>query len=216
MGARVLIVDDDGFTRSLLVATVTGLGHVVVGDCANGADAMKAAAAEPPDVALLDLDLGSGPTGADVGHGLRRRLPKLGIVILTSYEEPRLMGSQLRVPEGAIYLVKQSVSEPREIDRAIRLAREPRAHTQASGARDFESAVRRLSDGQVEIMRLVADGLTNAEIGRRRYMSEHAVGKAVARLVKQLDLDYGSGDNPRVLVTQAYFAMTGAARPRRD
>lgn len=47
-------------------------------------------------------------------------------------------------------------------------------------------------------------------------MSEHAVGKAVARLVTQLRLDYGEGDNPRVLITQAYFAMTGAARPRRD
>lgn len=216
MGARVLIVDDDGFTRSLLVATVAGLGHVVVGDCANGSDAMKAAEVEPPDVALLDLDLGSGPTGADVGHGLRRRLPSLGIVILTSYEEPRLMGSRLRIPDGAIYLVKQAISEPREIDRAIRMAREPRTHTPASGSRDFTSAVRGLGDGQVEIMRLVAAGLTNAEIGRRRHMSEHAVGKAVARLVKQLGLEHGDGDNPRVLITQAYFAMTGSARPRRD
>lgn len=216
MGARVLIVEDDSFTRSLLVATVTGLGHVVVGDCANAADAMRAAASETPDVALLDLDLGAGPTGADLGHALRRALPAIGIVLLTSYEEPRLMGTRLRIPDDAVYLVKQAVSQPTEIDRALRLAREPRAHTSASGGVSVDSRAQGLSDGQIEIMRLVASGLTNAEIARRRYMSEHAVGKAVARLVTQLHLDYGDGDNPRVLITQAYFAMTGAARPRRD
>lgn len=213
---RVLIVEDDNFMRSLLVATVSGLGHVVVGDCASGADAMQAAHAERPDVALLDLDLGSGPTGADIGHALRRDHPALGIVMLTSYEEPRLMGTRLRIPERAVYLVKQSVSRPHEIDRALRLAREPRSHTSASDSAQVISRASGLSDGQIEIMRLVASGLTNAEIGRRRYMSEHAVGKAVARLVTQLKLDYGDGENPRVLITQAYFAMTGAARPHRD
>jgi DNA-binding NarL/FixJ family response regulator len=213
---RVLIVEDDNFMRSLLVATVSGLGHVVVGDCASGADAMHAAKAERPDVALLDLDLGSGPTGADIGQALRRDYPALGIVMLTSYEEPRLMGTRLRIPDRAVYLVKQSVSRPQEIDRALRLAREPRAHTSASESAQVISRARALSDGQIEIMRLVASGLTNAEIGKRRYMSEHAVGKAVARLVTQLKLDYGDGENPRVLITQAYFAMTGAARPHRD
>lgn len=216
MGARVLIVEDDGFTRSLLVATVSSLGHTVVGDCATAADAMKAAAAEPPDVALLDLDLGGGPTGADLAQGLRRYWPGMGIVLVTSYEEPRLMGTRLKIPDGTTYLVKQAISQPHEIDRAIRAAREPRAHTSASAPASLDSRARGLSDGQIEIMRLVASGLTNAEIARRRCMTEHAVGKAVARLVKQLGLDYQEGDNPRVLITQAYFAMTGAARPRRD
>lgn len=126
------------------------------------------------------------------------------------------MGTRLRIPEGAVYVVKQSVSRPQEIDRALRLAREPRSHTSASEGAQVISRASGLSDGQIEIMRLVASGLTNAEIGRRRYMSEHAIGKAVARLVTQLKLDYGDGENPRVLITQAYFAMTGAARPHRD
>lgn len=212
----MLIVEDDDFTRTLLVATVRGLGHEVVGDCASAADAMRAATAQSPDVALLDLDLGDGPTGIDVAHALRKAQHAIAIVILSSYEEPRLIGARIAIPERAVYLVKQSIAEPDALARAIRIAAEPSSHTQASARGKVRSRSSGLTDSQVEIMRLVAAGYTNAEIARRRYMSEPAVGKAVARLVKQLDLDYEAGDNPRILIAQAYFSMTGAARPRRD
>lgn len=213
---RVLIVEDDDFTRTLLVTAVRALGHDCVGDCATAADAMRIASAHAPDLALLDLDLGDGPTGVDLGHALRGRDPAIGLVILSSYEEPRLLGVRLQIPDRAVYLVKQSIGDPDSLGRALRIAADPTVHTAASTppAREKRSAA--LSDGQVEIMRLVAAGYTNAEIGRRRYMTEHAVGKAVARLVKQLELDLAPGDNPRILIAQAYFAMTGSARPRRD
>lgn len=213
---RVLIVEDDDFTRTLLVTAVRALGHEVIGDCSTAADAMRIAQGQSPQLALLDLDLGDGPTGVDVGHALRSKNPSIGLVILSSYEEPRLLGIRLQLPERAVYLVKQSIGDPDNLGHALRIAVDPTVHTPASGpaARDKRSAT--LSDGQVEIMRLVAAGYTNAEIAKRRYITEHAVGKAVARLVKQLGLQNEPGDNPRILIAQAYFAMTGSARPRRD
>ena len=72
-----------------------------------------------------------------------------------------------------------------------------------------------LSDQQIEIMRLVAAGLSNAEIGRRRCMTEAAVGKAVARLIRQLDLRASQDQNQRVLIAQRYFELTGATSARR-
>lgn len=213
---RVLIIEDDDFTRVLLVSAVRALGYDVVADCSTASDGVRAARGQQVDLALIDLDLGDGPTGIDVARALRNRNPGLGVVILSSYEEPRLLGVRQHIPDRAIYLVKQSIGEPDSLGRALRMAAEPSTHTPASRHPQQTIRAAALSDAQVEIMRLVAAGYTNAEIAKRRYMSEHAVGKAVARLVKQLRLDYSPGDNPRILIAQAYFSMTGSARPRRD
>lgn len=213
---KVLIAEDDGFTRALLLSTVSNLGYEVTGEVATAAEAMKSALRLAPDIALLDLDLGQGPTGVDVANSLRKRYPNIGIVILTSYEEPRLFTSKLKLPANAIYLVKQFISKPTDIDWALQASRESSFHEKLNRAREITSRSQSLSEGQIEIMRLVASGLTNVEIGKRRYMSAHAVNKAIARLVKQLGLEYGAADNQRVLITQAYFMMTGSARPRRD
>lgn len=65
-------------------------------------------------------------------------------------------------------------------------------------------------------MRLVAEGYSNAEIARRRSLTEPAVAKAVARLVKQLELDVGDNDNVRVLITRAYYDLIGTSAVRRE
>ena len=73
-----------------------------------------------------------------------------------------------------------------------------------------------LSEGQWEILRLVAAGYTNAEIARRRSLTEDAVNKAITRLVRQLDIEVGKDDNARVLLSQAYNRITGRASERRN
>ena len=96
------------------------------------------------------------------------------------------------------------------------LALGPQASISGTVAPSAMVGGRRLSDNQVEIMRLVAEGFSNAEIGRRRHLTDAAVEKAIARLIKQLELQPGRNDNPRVLVTQAYFALIGSTQVRRD
>ena len=63
-------------------------------------------------------------------------------------------------------------------------------------------------------MRLVAEGHSNVEIGRRLHLTERGVAKAVSRLVKQLGLESGADGNVRVLITQAYFQYSGQTHPR--
>ncbi|MEK9810592.1 MAG: LuxR C-terminal-related transcriptional regulator, partial [Candidatus Nanopelagicales bacterium] len=67
----------------------------------------------------------------------------------------------------------------------------------------------------VEIMRLVASGLSNAEIAKARGIEEASVAKAVARLISQLDLSSTHARSPRVLITQAYFGFVAGAMPTR-
>ena len=212
---RALIVDDDDFIRVLLTRTLESFGFTDVDDCATAADAMKSAKAANPRLAILDLDLGAGPNGIDLAHGLRKFLPALAIIILSSYQDPRLLGANREMPDGAVYLSKRQVSDADILNQTIeRVLEHPRAT--APGAPEASFAGRKLSDNQVEIMRLVAEGYSNAEIARRRFLTEPAVEKAIARLIKQLGLTPGKEDNSRVLITQAYYELIGATQVRRD
>lgn len=210
-----LVVDDDDFTRVLLARTLETLGHGDVLQAADAASAMRLADAQRPDLAMVDLDLGPGPNGIDLAHGLRRLVPAIAVIILSSYQDPRLVGSTRPMPLGAIYVSKRSVGHTRVLEEAVaEVLNAPLA--ERAGPAPASPGSRKLSDNQVEIMRLVAEGYSNAEIARRRSLTEPAVAKAVARLVKQLDLQAGANDNLRVLITQAYYELIGSSHVRRD
>ena len=205
----VLIVDDEDFTRMALGAVVTGLGHRVLSQAASVVEAMDAARTIRIDVALIDLDLGEGPTGIDLAHGLRAVQPHVGLLLLSSYLEPRFMGRRSRgLPERAEFLTKQELGDANLLgDALIRaVAGEVPAHPPVSPA-----AVQApdLTDAQIELMRLVAAGYSNAEIARQLWITEAGVNRAVTRLVKQLDLEVTKERNPRVLIARAYADIAG-------
>ncbi len=215
MANRIIVVEDDGFTRMLLAGQLEQLGYSVVAHTASAADALDAARVHRPHLALLDLDLGRGPTGIDLAHGLRRLLSDIGIVLLTSYADTRLTGEHRPLPPGSIALVKRSLDDASMLDAALRMAVDPMQRV-ALASRLPDTISPRLSDGQAEILRLVANGFSNAEIARRRQLTESAIVKAVARLVQQLALEPRPGDNQRVLLAQAYFDLAGTSGSRRD
>lgn len=208
--ARVLVVDDDDFTRTLVTTLVESLGHTVVARAGAVSEAMVLADGSGIELAVLDLDLGEGPTGLDLAHGLRRLLPNIAIVMLTSYGDPAWMGQRREPPIGARYVVKGSVNDPQVLADAIASAL---ADPLATDTRLRNEAP--LNEGQWEILRLVAAGYTNAEIARRRSLTEDSVNKAVTRLVRQLDIEVSKDDNARVLLSQAYNRITGRASERR-
>ena len=213
---RVMLVDDDPFTRMTLVTTLNSMEFMVVGDVATAKEALLLAAETQPHVAVLDLDLGEGPTGMDLAHRLRAMLPSIGIVMLSTYEEPRLMGfNQHPLPDDAIYLVKRTVVEPEVLGRAVRMSVDQsfREGTMRVVAKDARGV--KISDPQIDVMRLVAAGHSNAEIARRRSLTVPAVEKAIARLIRQLDLQAAPETNQRVAIAHAYYRLTGGVSARR-
>lgn len=202
----VLIVDDDDFTRMALAAVLRSLDYEVLAQTESVVQAMDAARAARIDVALVDLDLGEGPTGIDLAHGLRGLQPAIGILILSSYADPSFIGRRSRpMPEGAEFLTKQELGDPNILDSA--LARVQDQDTPAPPAQ--KTSQHNLSESQIETMRLIAAGLTNAEIARRMWITEDGVNRAVTRLVKQLGLEVTKDRNARVLIARAYADMAG-------
>jgi len=216
-GIRALVVDDDDFTRFLLVRTLAGFDYSVT-DASTAADALRVVTSgEGFDVAVLDLDLGRGPHGIDLAHALRKQLPSIGIVLLTSYDDPRLIGARQGLPVGGVQLSKKLVGDETALKGTLDVVLEhPCSDLNQPADTKSAPAALHLSDNQVEIMRLVAEGHSNAEIGRRQHLTERAVAKAVSRLVKQLGLSVGPDDNVRVLIAQQYYARIGAGHVRHE
>ena len=211
MAVRVIVVEDDDFTRTLISSLVTSLGYEVCAQVASVTEAMSLAQEHKPQLAVLDLDLGEGPTGVHLAHGLRKLNPNIAIVMLSSYGDPSWMGQRRRPPAGTRYVVKGAMSDTAVLADAISHALES-----PLDAQEVELTRPPLSEGQWEILRLVAAGYTNVEIARRRSLTEDAVKKAVTRLVRQLDIQPGEEGNARVLLARAYTQMTGTVSGRRS
>lgn len=213
--ARIVIVEDDGFTRMLMCSQLRELGHDVVGEASSASEGLASTQVTRPDVVISDLDLGSGPTGVDVAYAVRKLVPGAGILLLSTYVDMRLIGDFRPLPVGAVFMVKRSLSDAATLDSAINVALE-RGSVRDIGVSLSPAALTKLRDGQVEIMRLVACGYTNAEIAKLRHLEEGSVGKAINRLLSQLRLTVTAQRNPRVLITQAYFALIHGAEGIRD
>jgi DNA-binding NarL/FixJ family response regulator len=159
---------------------------------------------------VVDLDFGPGPNGIDVALKARTRLPLLGVVIITAYEDPRLLAPGLPgAPPGAVYLVKQQIENPEQVAVAARLSvdlalnppREPLSRKRID-----------LTDPQVELLRLVALGLSNTAIAEQLFQTPDSVKKSISRLAKKLGVDHSSEKNVRVGLTHRYLQHSGHSR----
>lgn len=207
--ARLILVEDDQFTRATLGDALTLQGFDVKARVATAAEALTAQVEFNPQVAVLDLDLGIGPTGIDVAIALRKKNPQIGIIFLTTYKDPRLIESNLpNLPDGAIYLNKLEMNSTQAIASQISLAM-LKPLTKRSFPWSRNSPLGALTQLQIEIMRDVAAGLSTSEMARMRGVSEQAIDKSIARISKHLDIPKSADTNQRVQIVRAYFESKG-------
>jgi len=210
---RVMLVEDDDFTRSMIVSALQLQGLDVVCETASAGPALKLAEALKPKAAVIDLDLGVGPNGIDVAIALRRRHPGIGIVILTSYEDPRLIGPNIpNPPIGAVYLIKRQVGEIEALYRAIQksISNVAQISKIEITGNTFSLELGDITESQLDTMRLLSKGLSNSEIANLRSISEKSVEQSIARLVRNLNIPKGKSINQRVQISRLYFKLTGS------
>lgn len=205
---KVLVVEDDALLRSLIASNLIADGFIVeVTDSAAGA--RKIADDFDPDVALLDIELGNGPTGIDLSLVLRKNMPEIALVFLTHIPEPRVVGVDNRkIPKNAAYLAKDRITDPKMLSQAIDAALRGRA------GRDFrddkrEYPLAELSRSQLAVLQMVALGMSNAEIAAERDNTVRAVENLVKRAFQAAGLDLESGGNPRVNAARKFIRIAG-------
>jgi DNA-binding NarL/FixJ family response regulator len=205
---RVVVADDHQLTLSGVADSLSMNGVSIVGRARNAPDATALVLETKPDALVSDLDFGPGPTGIDIATHLRKKLPKLGIVVLSAYGDPRLHHTSLSgAPKGLVYLIKQQVSETAEILDAVILSID-----RANKAEKGQLPRVNLTPAQIAVLRLVAQGLTNQAIATELSVAEESVSKTINRMIKRLDLTTGPNINSRAALIQSYFDVVGANR----
>ena len=208
--ASVLLVEDDVFSRSTLGAALVGANIEVKGQVAKASEAIKAATKFSIDVAIVDLDLGPGANGIDIAIALREINPRIGIIILTSYSDPRVANpNSLSLPKGSKFLTKSSMNDFSVLIKVIlELKNQPLSNKNGSKIERVE-----FSENQLSVLQGVAEGLTTKEIATRAGVSEKAIEGTITRLHSILELPKKPFLNPRVQLARAYFQLSGKKPP---
>lgn len=207
---RVVLADDHRLTASALSDSLRGHGVDVVAVVHSPADALEAVTAHRPHVLVTDLDMGPGPSGLDVALKVKQTMARIGVVVLTAYEDPKLVAAAMpQVPPDVVYLVKQRVSEVQELLMAVRTA-----HLFATGeARPPKKATRfDLSTSQAALLRLVSQGLSNQAIADELQLTLGSVTVGINRLAKKLGVSGDDSTNVRATLSQRYFDYVGFQR----
>ena len=192
----MMLVDDHAIVRGGVRAYLETQSDLdVVGEASSGAEAVKLAAELVPDVVLMDLVMPE-MDGVEATWRLRQVSPRSNVVVLTSYHEDSHIFPAIKA--GALsYLLKDIA--PDELADAIRAAARHEAilHPQVAsrlvqemrGERKTGSAVYSdLSERELEVLRLIAEGLSNAEIAQRLFLSEKTVKSHVSNILGKLHL----------------------------
>lgn len=191
-GIRVLIADDHAVFRAglrLLLETAPGLE--VVGEAADGEEAVARFGALRPDVLILDLKM-PRKGGVEAIGEIKAVRPEARILVLTAYGGGQLVLKAVRA--GATgYVLK--ASRPELLLRAVREVHEGRAVLDPAIAPALMEEVKRpaaveepLTGRELEVVRLMAQGLTNREIADRLVISERTVRTHISRILDKLDL----------------------------
>jgi len=188
---RVLLVDDHPVVRHGLRGMLDAEPDLeVVGEAGSGSAGVDLAADLAPDIVLMDLRMPDGD-GVEATGRILARLPGTRVVVLTTYDTDRDI---LRAIEAGAsgYLLKDAA--PAELADAVRAAARGETVLAPSVASTLVRQVRKpappaLSAREAEVLRLVAQGRTNAEIGKRLYISEATVKTHLLRIFNKLDVD---------------------------
>lgn len=192
---RVLIVDDHAIVRKGIRALLTECGDFeIVAEVADGQEAVLAAQKTRPDVILMDL-LMPGMDGIEATRQITSQQPEVSILVLTSFAADNKVFPAIKA--GAFgYVLKDS--SPEDLIRAIRQVHrgEPALHPtiarkllqEVAHPAELQPAPEALTVRELEVLRLIAQGLSNQEIGDELAVSEATVRAHVSRILGKLHL----------------------------
>jgi DNA-binding NarL/FixJ family response regulator len=212
---RVMLADDSVLFREGLASLLAASGFHVTASTGTADELLTRIAAEPPDVAVLDIRMPPSHTteGLDAAAAIRQRHPGVGVLVLSQYVETsyalRLVEE---APRGVGYLLKDHVADLDQLSEAVRrvaaggLVIDPSVVAQLVGRRRVHDPLEDLTDRERDVLSLMAQGRSNRAVGHALFLSEKTVEAHIRSIFTKLDLAATSDDNRRVRAVLAYLS----------
>jgi len=189
---RILLVDDhDMVRRGIAVFLLTNDDLVLVGEAANGVEALEKCAELQPDVVLMDLMM-PVMDGVAATLAIKKQYPHIQIIALTSFQEDELVQNALKA--GAVgYLMKNVTAH--ELAAAIQAAKEGKMTLSPEAAQALVHAALKpheadvLTEREREVLKLMVEGLNNAEIADRLVLSLSTIKYHIGNILMKLGVD---------------------------
>ncbi|MFG3344128.1 response regulator [Streptomyces sp. NPDC048018] len=211
---RVVLAEDLFLLRDGLTRTLREHGCDVVAAVDNEPALRRALREERPDVAVIDVRLPPGFTDEGLRAALdaRRERPGLPVLILSQYVDQLYAQELLAGGEGAVgYLLKDRVTHTAQFVDAVRTVAaggtvlDPQVVARLLARGDARGTTAALTAREHDVLRLMAEGRSNAAVAHTLHISESAVAKHTASIFGKLRIDASADDNRRVLAVLAYL-----------
>ncbi|MEU1392615.1 MULTISPECIES: response regulator transcription factor [unclassified Nonomuraea] len=212
---RVVLAEDSVLLREGLIRLLDASGMRVVAAVDEAEGLLRAVEEHRPELVITDVRM--PPTHTDEGLRaalvLRRQHPGLAVLVLSQYVEERYAARLLATATGGVgYLLKDRVADVAEFIDALRrvagggTALDPEVVAQLL-LRGDSDPLERLTPREHEVLKLMAEGRSNAGIGQALVLSEGAVGKHIGNIFTKLDLPLAEGDHRRVLAVLQFLKI---------
>ncbi|MEZ7826998.1 MAG: response regulator transcription factor [Aquiluna sp.] len=204
---RIGIVEDNDLLRLSLGTSLVQANIEIVFSVSSALEALELIETAKIDVLVADLHLGETINGIDVSLLWQKAHPDLGVVYLTSYEDPRLIsgGKSSLLADNSVYVTKSSISEIDQVIQAINLSLEKTGAPKNTRT----GPLAKLTDVQMETLSLLALGHSNKEIARIRGINEDSVAISLNRISKALGLPAQMDRNQRVHLARVVLRGQG-------
>jgi DNA-binding NarL/FixJ family response regulator len=212
-GVRVVLAEDDVLLREGLASLLDRSGYQVVGQAGDPVRLLSLVAEQQPELVVVDIRMppGQRAEGLDAARQIRQQHPQVGIMVLSAHVEVDHAMELLASGRGVGYLLKSRVSDLGEfLDSLGRVARggsvvDPGLVAELVAARRRDDPLAGLSAREREVLGLMAEGRSNAGIGRRLWVTEGTVEKHVRSILTKLGLAEADDDHRRVLAVLTYL-----------
>ena len=214
---RVVLAEDNYLVREGTRRLLEDSGEVRVLAAVGDPDALHEAVREHrPDAVLTDIRMPPGHSmeGIDAARRIRREHPGIGVVVLSQYSDAAYATELFRDgTDGLGYLLKVSIGDLDELVAALRAVAEGRSAVDPGvvsrlveqRVRQEESRLRTLTARELDVLREMAEGRTNAAIAARLHLSESAIEKHANSLFAKLGLGEDRAVSKRVAAVLAYL-----------
>jgi DNA-binding NarL/FixJ family response regulator len=210
---RVVIADDDVLLREGIASLLGRSGFEVVGQAGDGTELLALVRGLTPQLVVVDIRMppDHDTEGLDAARLIRQELPDTAILVLSGHVDVEHAMELLAGGRAIGYLLKNRVTDVTDfVDTVNRIANgasvvDPALVQELVSARRRDDPLAALSSREREVLTLMAEGLSNAGIGRRIWVTEGTVEKHVRSILTKLDLPETGDDHRRVRAVIMYL-----------